>query len=132
MSSPTVSIIMPAYNVQQYIGLAIESVLAQRFVDWELVIVNDGSKDNTRDVIARYTDARITCIDQQNGGEAAARNTALDHLQGDYIAFLDADDFYRNDRSKTMLSRCGIRITCILLVLAVRVIRCFMPGLNHF
>ena len=97
MSSPTVSIIMPAYNVQQYIGLAIESVLAQRFVDWELVIVNDGSKDNTRDVIARYTDPRITCIDQQNGGEAAARNTALDHIQGDYIAFLDADDFYRND-----------------------------------
>jgi glycosyltransferase involved in cell wall biosynthesis len=97
MTTPMVSVILPAYNVQPYIGLAIDSVLAQRFSDWELLIVNDGSTDHTREAIQRYHDARIIYFEQPNGGEAAARNTALDHIHGDYIAFLDGDDLYRND-----------------------------------
>lgn len=89
-----VSVMMPAYNAASYIGQAIESVLAQRFADWELVIVNDGSTDDTAAVVARYHDPRIRLIHQPNGGEAAARNTALEHMRGEFVAFLDADDMW--------------------------------------
>ena len=94
MTHPVVSIMMPAYNAEKYIGQAIESVLAQTFQDWELLIVNDGSTDRTPEIISRYPDARIRTFHQANGGEASARNTALAHAQGEYLAFLDADDLY--------------------------------------
>lgn len=95
MKPVQVSVMMPAYNAEAYIGDAIESVLAQEFADWELIIVNDGSTDQTASVVRRYADPRIRVINQPNGGEAAARNTALDYMQGQYIAFLDADDLWR-------------------------------------
>jgi glycosyltransferase involved in cell wall biosynthesis len=85
---------MPAYNAEEYIGQAIESILAQTYADWELIIVNDGSKDRTAEVASRYSDPRIRLIHQENAGEAAARNTALEHMRGEYVAFLDADDAY--------------------------------------
>ncbi len=87
-----VSIMMPAHNAERYIGQAIDSVLAQTYVDWELVVVNDGSSDRTRAIVSAYADARIRLIDQPNGGEAAARNTALGYMRGEFVAFLDADD----------------------------------------
>lgn len=91
-----VSIMMPAYNAEKYIGEAIESVLAQTYPHWELIIVNDGSKDGTAAVAAGYAaaDSRIKLIHQENGGEAAARNTALGHISGEFLAFLDADDAF--------------------------------------
>jgi glycosyltransferase involved in cell wall biosynthesis len=85
---------MPAYNAEQYIGQAIESALQQTYPHWELIIVNDGSTDETPDIVARYSDRRIKAFHQPNGGEASARNTALRHMQGEYVAFLDADDVY--------------------------------------
>jgi glycosyltransferase involved in cell wall biosynthesis len=91
---PLVSIMMPAYNAEKYIGQAIESVLDQTYQNWELIIVNDGSKDGTANIIARFRDKRIKAISQLNGGEATARNTALKAVQGQYMAFLDADDVY--------------------------------------
>ena len=95
MQSGLVSIMMPAYNAEKYIGKAIESVLAQSYPHWELIVVNDGSVDGTTEVVSLYTnDARIKLIHQANGGEAAARNTALEHAQGEYLSFLDADDLY--------------------------------------
>jgi glycosyltransferase involved in cell wall biosynthesis len=98
MHSRLVSIMMPAYNAEQYIAQSIESVLAQSYPNWELIIVNDGSKDNTAKIVGRYThDPRIKLIHQANGGEASARNTALEHMQGDYVSFLDADDLYLPD-----------------------------------
>lgn len=92
-----VSIMMPAYNMAKYIGQAIESVLQQTYERWELIIVNDGSTDNTSQVIAAFVDPRIRVIDQPNGGEANARNTALKHISGEYLAFLDADDRFHPD-----------------------------------
>lgn len=92
-----VSIMMPAYNSEQYIALAIESVLAQGYPEWELVVVNDGSTDATAEIVAKYSDPRIKLINQENGGEASARNAALDHMQGELVAFLDADDLYLPD-----------------------------------
>ena len=91
---PLVSIMMPAYNVEKFIGQAIESVLVQSYTNWELIIVDDGSKDGTANVITRFQDKRIKAISQLNGGESAARNTALKAVTGEYLAFLDADDVY--------------------------------------
>jgi glycosyltransferase involved in cell wall biosynthesis len=89
-----VSIMMPAYNAERYIEQAIQSVLAQSYPHWELIVVDDGSTDGTPDILARYTDTRIKVFHQANGGEASARNTALRRVKGEYVAFLDADDVY--------------------------------------
>lgn len=89
-----VSIIMPVYNAAPYVARAIESALAQKYPHWQLIVVNDGSTDGSVDVLACYRDPRIQVIHQPNGGESAARNTALDHVEGEFIAFLDADDEY--------------------------------------
>jgi glycosyltransferase involved in cell wall biosynthesis len=90
-----VSIMMPAYNAEKYIVQSIDTVIAQSYSNWELIIVNDGSTDKTVDVIAAYaTDPRIKIIHQENGGEASARNTALNNMQGEFVSFLDSDDLY--------------------------------------
>ena len=89
-----VTVMMPAYNAAGFIGEAIDSVLAQSYADWELIVVNDGSTDATAGIVARYDDPRIRLITQPNGGESSARNTALDHARGEFLAYLDADDAY--------------------------------------
>ena len=107
---PLVSVIMPAYNASQFIGEAIGSVLRQSYNNWELLIVNDGSTDETLEKIKQYDDNRIKVFSQENKGVSAARNVALSKMQGDYFCFLDADDvmppfsletrlgvFYRDD-----------------------------------
>ncbi len=92
MITPSISVVMPAFNAEPYIGAAIASVLAQDRSDWELIIVNDGSTDGTAQVIAGFADPRINVVHVANGGVSRARNTALDLARGDLICFLDADD----------------------------------------
>ncbi len=92
-----VSVMMPAYNAERYIGQAIESVVQQTYPHWELIIVDDGSTDGTAAVVSGWQDERIRLIQQENAGEAAARNTALRHMRGEFVAFLDADDVYLPD-----------------------------------
>lgn len=93
MTPGLVSVMMPAYNAERFIAEAIESVLAQTYPQWELLVVNDGSRDATAEITARYTDdARVRLINKENGGEASARNVALENSQGEFIAYLDADD----------------------------------------
>ena len=91
MASPLVSVIIPAYNSAAYIGQAIESVLAQTYAAIEVIVVDDGSTDATRDVLAPYH-SQITCLRQANRGPAAARNTGLRVARGTYLLFLDSDD----------------------------------------
>ena len=86
-----VSVVMPAYNVAWCIGSAVDSVLAQTYTARELIVVNDGSTDDTRAVLERYR-GLITVIDQENRGMCAARNVAIRRARGTYVAFLDADD----------------------------------------
>ncbi len=96
---PRVSVIMPAHNAEDYLEKSIGSVLAQRFTDWELLIVDDGSDDGTAlicDGMAQR-DGRIRVFHQENRGVSEARNRALDEAGGEYIAFLDADDAYDRD-----------------------------------
>lgn len=87
---------MPAYNAGRYIAESVESVRAQTFEDWELVVVDDGSADDTGDVALRFAaaDARVRYVRRPNGGQAAARNTGLGEARGRLVAFLDADDLW--------------------------------------
>lgn len=96
-SKPLVSIIMPVYNGADYIGQAIESVLAQDYPNFELVIIDDGSTDNTKEVILRYNDERIRYHYQENNGVSSARNRAIRQAKGQYIMPLDADDMMTPD-----------------------------------
>lgn len=94
---------MPAYNAEAYIGQAIESILAQTYPQWELVIVDDGSSDRTGEVVSRYGNPRIRMIRQKNRGEAAARNTALKYIHGEFLTFLDADDLYLPNHLESLI-----------------------------
>lgn len=85
---------MAAYNGERYIGASIRSVLAQSYANWELLIVNDGSTDKTRDIIQNFNDPRIRYFEQQNKGVSAARNKGLLEMKGEYFCFLDADDYF--------------------------------------
>ncbi|MCB0107195.1 MAG: glycosyltransferase family 2 protein [Caldilineaceae bacterium] len=98
MKIPRVSIIMPAYNQARYIAEAIQSVLEQSYPDWELIIVDDGSTDDTAAIAFRFQDPRIHLHRQTNQGVSAARNVGIALSRGEYIAFLDADDRYRPER----------------------------------
>lgn len=101
-----VSIIMPAYNAQEFIDEAIESVILQTYNNWELIIINDGSTDNTQQIANRYVaqDARVKLINQANQGETASRNNGIKAATGEYIAFLDSDDFYFPNYLKKMIA----------------------------
>ncbi len=93
---------MPAYNGEKYINQAIESVLTQEYPDWELIVVNDGSTDNTEQIVSKIKDCRVICVYQENRGQAAALNHGLDIARGEYITTLDVDDWFTpnslNDR----------------------------------
>lgn len=92
MTSSLVSVIMPVYNAELYIAEAINSVLNQTHTNWELLIINDGSTDNSEKLIKNFTDQRIIYNKQENKGVSAARNVGLKNMKGDYFCFLDADD----------------------------------------
>lgn len=93
-TNPLISIIMPAYNASAYIAEAIQSVLDQTWTNWELIIVDDGSTDNTLQIAQQFAvkDNRIQVYHQSNQGGCVARNEALKHIVGDYVQYLDADD----------------------------------------
>lgn len=90
---PLVSILINNYNYERYVGDAIDSALAQSYPHCEVVVVDDGSTDNSRDVISRF-DTKIQAIFQRNGGQASAFNTGFKHSRGDIICFLDSDDVF--------------------------------------
>ncbi|MEL7312980.1 MAG: glycosyltransferase family 2 protein [Pseudomonadota bacterium] len=95
---PKVSVVMPSYNVEAFIAGAIKSVLNQSFTDFELLIVDDGSTDGTRAIYESFNDCRIRVVRQKNRGLAGARNAGIRESRGDYLAFLDADDRWRDDK----------------------------------
>jgi glycosyltransferase involved in cell wall biosynthesis len=100
-----VSVIMPAYNASYYIQQAIDSVTAQTCADWELIIVDDGSTDDTASIIANNVsqDSRIRSFYQENGKQGKARNLGIAHAEGEYIAFLDADDLWMPEKLEIQL-----------------------------
>lgn len=103
MPKPRFSIIMPAYNDEEYIVQAIESVLNQTYQSFELIVIDDGSTDSTSEALSRFREhPKVKIVCQKNGGTAAARNTGLRLASGEYIGFLDSDDFYTPDRLATI------------------------------
>ena len=102
MQTVTVSVIMPAHNRETFIRDSIDSVLAQTFTDFELIVVDDGSTDTTAAIVKSYTDPRIRLIRQPNQGVSVARNTGLEAAQGEFITFLDSDDLYYPEFLKTL------------------------------
>ncbi|MFV1984919.1 MAG: glycosyltransferase family 2 protein [Thiohalomonadales bacterium] len=94
---PLVSVVIPSYNGADTLRETIDSVLSQSYSRLEILVVNDGSTDNTKEVLAAYKN-RITCLDKQNGGLASARNFGMKHAKGDYIVWLDADDIMEVDK----------------------------------
>ena len=92
---PKISIIVPVYNAEQWLERCIDSIVAQTYTDWELLLVDDGSTDRSGDICARYaaSDPRIQVFHKPNGGVSSARNFGLDHAKGEWITFVDADDY---------------------------------------
>lgn len=102
--SQVISIIVPIYNVEKYIHRCIDSILVQTFTNFELILVDDGSTDNCLEICNEYAlkDSRIKVVHKENGGVCSARNTALDIAQGEYIGFVDSDDWIEKDMYETL------------------------------
>ncbi len=95
---PSVSVIIPFYNREHLIARAVDSVLAQTFKDFELIVIDDGSADNGPEVVRQYDDQRIKIVSQQNAGPSSARNKGISIAKGQWIAFLDSDDKWLEDK----------------------------------
>lgn len=105
MVKDLVSIIMPAYNAEKYIAEAINSVLKQTYINWELIIVDDGSTDLTANIIKEFVkqDKRLSYYYQPNGKQGKARNLGINHSKGEYLSFLDADDLWTVDKLSSQI-----------------------------
>lgn len=99
-----VSIVMPSYNASRFVTAAIDSVLAQTVQDFEILVVDDGSTDNTREVLAKYDSPKVRYLYKKNGGVSSARNYGIENARGKYIAFLDADDLWLPEKLEKQLA----------------------------
>jgi glycosyltransferase involved in cell wall biosynthesis len=95
---PKISVIMPVYNVEKFVARSIKSVLRQNFKDFELILVDDGGNDQSLEICRGFKDPRIRIISQSNRGLAGARNTGIRNANGRYIALLDSDDLWHEDK----------------------------------
>ncbi len=103
-----VSVVVAVYNMEKYLRCCIDSVLRQTYDDYEIVLVNDGSKDSSEQIINEYIsryDSKIWKINKENGGLSSARNIALTMINGKYVTFLDADDFYDKDYLRLLVNK---------------------------
>lgn len=102
-----ISIIIPIYNAEKYLRCCIESIIAQTFTDFELLLIDDGSKDNSGAICDEYAakDARIRVFHKENGGVSSARNLGLDNAKGEWITFIDSDDWVKQDYLYSMISQ---------------------------
>lgn len=91
---PLFSIIVPVYNKEKTLARCIDSVLQQKCCDWELLLINDGSRDESEKVIKKYNDSRIKSLEHENHGVSYTRNRGIREAQGDFLIFLDADDYW--------------------------------------
>ena len=114
---PAISVIIPIYNAEKYLRRCLDSVLNQTFSDWEAVCVNDGSPDNSGKILAEYAarDSRFVIVNKKNAGVSAARNDGIKYASGEYIHFMDADDFIDSDYYQKMYDAAksdGVDMVC--------------------
>lgn len=97
--APFVSVVMPTYNHARYLGRALQSILNQTYVNWEVIVIDNHSTDNTDDIVSRFDDQRITYLKIHNNGViAASRNAGIKAAKGEWIAFIDSDDWWEIDK----------------------------------
>jgi glycosyltransferase involved in cell wall biosynthesis len=101
-----ISVILPTFNRSQYLPLALDSIFGQSFRDFEVIVVDDGSTDDTRQVVSKYA-TQVEYIYQENQGRGAARNMGVEHARGEYIAFLDSDDLWHPDHLERLMAFFG-------------------------
>lgn len=101
-----ISIIIPVYNLAPYIRRCMDSVVSQTYENWEVIVVNDGSKDNSLQILEEYTlkDSRVKVIDKDNGGVTSCRRIGLEKAQGEFVFFLDGDDWLANETLANLYS----------------------------
>lgn len=109
------SIIIPVYNIEKYVSKCIESILQQPFGDFEIICVNDGSSDESLSVLQKYRDDRVIIIDKKNEGSGIARNTALAIAKGEYVYFVDGDDWLEDNSLQKMVKEADRLKTDILI-----------------
>lgn len=117
MSNPAISLVMPVYNVEKFLNKALVSVENQTFKDFEMIIVDDGSNDKSYEIAEEFCNRNpnFKLIKQENSGPAAARNTGVSHCRGEYIAFMDSDDYLEKNFLEELYSlakKTGADITC--------------------
>ena len=118
-----ISVIVPCYNVAKYIEKCVDSIRSQTYTNLEIFLINDGSTDDTLAIIERFAkiDKRIIIIDKENGGQSDARNVALDKISGDYVVFVDGDDYILPDHISSLYNiainnSCDIAVSPFTLV----------------
>lgn len=114
--SPIISIIVPVYNAEKYLSRCVDSIMTQTFHNWELLLVDDGSIDKSGEICAQYAtkDKRIQVFHKENGGVSSARNIGLDHAKGEWITFVDADDFIRESYLAHLLEHAQKQIDLVI------------------
>jgi glycosyltransferase involved in cell wall biosynthesis len=100
---PLISIIVPVYNGEKTIRETIQSISNQSFIDWELIVINDGSTDSTEEVVKEIDDERLRIFSYTNAGVAASRNRGLSHANGEFVSFIDADDIWTKNKLESQL-----------------------------
>ena len=102
MKSPFFSIILPTFNREKFISKAIESIINQEYKNWELIIIDDGSTDNTKEIVSPFLNSKIKYFYQENQERSIARNNGMSKANGQYICFLDSDDYYLPNHLNTL------------------------------
>lgn len=116
LENKKISIIVPIYNNEKYIDKCVESVLCQTYENWELILINDGSTDNSLSVCEKYKkDCRVKVVSQENSGVSATRNKGIELATGEYITFIDSDDYVSNDYCSLLLSFMSVDISMVVL-----------------
>ena len=129
-----ISVIVPVYNTEEYIEKCINSITGQTYKNLEIIVVNDGSTDNSLNILKslQSKDSRIRIINQENKGVSAARNTGLDNTTGEYIAFVDSDDYLEKNMYEKMLKYMGESGADLVSARAFIIERSNKPGENDY
>lgn len=116
-----ISIIIPVYNAEKHLRRCVDSVLAQTHTNLEIILVNDGSTDGSDKTCEEYRmkDSRITVLHKENGGVSSARNLALEHMQGDYVMFVDSDDWIEENMCGTMIDEALVHNAMLVVSLGI-------------
>lgn len=118
---PLVSVIIPVYNVELYLTRCINSVLKQTYSNLQIIVINDGSTDSSLDILNKFEDKRLTVISKENGGLSSARNEGLKYAIGEYVTFIDSDDWIQKDMIEVMLKEANKTDSDIVTIFPQRV-----------